>query len=190
MAPFAGGPRAEPLSEPATDYLLCARRTARRRRRTHVRVLISQFNGGPVGLTTLAAAVNESPVTLEEAHEPFLMRAGLLKRTPRGRAATAGVYRHLGLPVPAALAAGDEPDLERANVGARVNRPLRRRSEQSCPLRARSAPISTSPGLSRHRVIAWKISESREVMLGQACLAVWGVRGSSPLSSTAYDEGL
>jgi Holliday junction DNA helicase RuvB len=62
--------------------------------------LISQFGGGPVGVSTLAAAVGESPNTLEEVYEPHLMRAGLLARTPRGRIATDAAWLHLGLGVP------------------------------------------------------------------------------------------
>lgn len=71
--------------------------------------LIRNFNGGPVGLSTLAAAVGEDTSTLEEVVEPYLMQIGLLARTPRGRVATAAAYLHLGLQVPAALVA-DGPD--------------------------------------------------------------------------------
>lgn len=62
--------------------------------------LISQFNGGPVGVSTLAAAVGESANTLEEVYEPHLMRTGLLARTPRGRIATDAAWVHLGLTPP------------------------------------------------------------------------------------------
>ncbi|MEX0953185.1 MAG: Holliday junction branch migration DNA helicase RuvB [Nitriliruptoraceae bacterium] len=62
--------------------------------------LVDAFGGGPVGLTTLATAVNEEPDTVEDAVEPFLLRCGLLHRTPRGRVATTGAYAHLGRPVP------------------------------------------------------------------------------------------
>jgi Holliday junction DNA helicase RuvB len=62
--------------------------------------LISQFKGGPVGVSTLAAAVGESPATIEEVYEPHLMRTGLLARTPRGRVATDAAWAHLGLPTP------------------------------------------------------------------------------------------
>jgi Holliday junction DNA helicase RuvB len=55
-----------------------------------------------VGLTTLATAVAEEPDTIEDAVEPFLLRCGLLQRTPRGRIATAGAYAHLGRPLPPA----------------------------------------------------------------------------------------
>ncbi len=58
--------------------------------------LVGSFGGGPVGLSTLAVAVGEQPDTVEEVCEPFLLRAGLLARTPRGRVATAGAWRHLG----------------------------------------------------------------------------------------------
>lgn len=64
--------------------------------------LVDRFGGGPVGLTTLATAVAEEPDTLEDAVEPFLLRCGLLQRTPRGRVATTGAYAHLGRPIPPA----------------------------------------------------------------------------------------
>jgi Holliday junction DNA helicase RuvB len=66
-----------------------------------LKTIIEQFDGGPVGLTTIAAAVGEDPGTLEEVYEPFLMQQGFLARTPRGRCATAGAYRHFGFPPPA-----------------------------------------------------------------------------------------
>lgn len=62
--------------------------------------VIDAFGGGPVGLGTLATAVAEEPDTIEDAVEPFLLRCGLLQRTPRGRIATAGAYAHLGRPLP------------------------------------------------------------------------------------------
>jgi holliday junction DNA helicase RuvB len=65
--------------------------------------LIRRFAGGPVGLSTLAVAVGEEAETVEVVAEPFLVRCGLLARTPRGRVATAAGWTHLGLPVPAAL---------------------------------------------------------------------------------------
>jgi Holliday junction DNA helicase RuvB len=63
--------------------------------------LLRRFDGGPVGLSTLAVAVGEEPETVEEVAEPFLVRAGLLARTPRGRVATATAWSHLGLRPPA-----------------------------------------------------------------------------------------
>jgi len=62
--------------------------------------LVGRFAGGPVGLSTLAIAVGEEPETVEEVAEPFLVRAGLLARTARGRVATPAAWTHLGLPVP------------------------------------------------------------------------------------------
>ena len=62
--------------------------------------LVTKFGGGPVGVSTLAVAVGEEPHTVEEVCEPFLVRAGLLARTPRGRVATEAAWRHLGLAVP------------------------------------------------------------------------------------------
>ncbi len=62
--------------------------------------LVSRFGGGPVGLSTLAVAVGEEAETVEVVAEPFLVRAGLITRTPRGRVATPAAWRHLGLPMP------------------------------------------------------------------------------------------
>ncbi len=58
--------------------------------------IIEKFNGGPVGLTTIATAVGEDAGTLEEVYEPFLIKEGFLKRTPRGREVTELAYKHLG----------------------------------------------------------------------------------------------
>jgi Holliday junction DNA helicase RuvB len=69
--------------------------------RAVLRALVQRFGGGPVGLTTVAIAVGEEPETVEEVAEPFLFRAGLIARTPRGRVATAAAWRHLGLVPPA-----------------------------------------------------------------------------------------
>ena len=62
--------------------------------------LVRRFGGGPVGLSTLAVAVAEEPETVEEVCEPFLVRSGLVARTPRGRVATPAAWRHLGLRPP------------------------------------------------------------------------------------------
>ena len=59
--------------------------------------IISNYGGGPVGLDTLAATINEESVTLEDVYEPYLMQLGFLTRTPRGRCVTQKAYRHLGL---------------------------------------------------------------------------------------------
>src|SRR6185369_6801225 len=58
--------------------------------------LIDKFNGGPVGLNTLAAATGEEEDTITDVHEPFLIRLGMLIRTPKGRQATESAYAHLG----------------------------------------------------------------------------------------------
>ena len=58
--------------------------------------IIDKFKGGPVGITTIATAVGDDPGTLEEVYEPFLIKEGFIKRTPRGREATELAYRHLG----------------------------------------------------------------------------------------------
>jgi Holliday junction DNA helicase RuvB len=65
--------------------------------------LVGSFGGGPVGLSTLAVAVGEQPDTVEEVCEPYLVRAGLLARTPRGRLATEAAWRHLGRTPPSAI---------------------------------------------------------------------------------------
>src|SRR3989449_10672508 len=65
-----------------------------------LKAIIEQFEGGPVGVATVAAAVGEDPGPLEEVYEPFLMQQGFLARTPRGRCATASAYRHFGFPPP------------------------------------------------------------------------------------------
>ncbi len=62
--------------------------------------MIHNYKGGPVGLETIAAAIGEEAVTIEDVYEPYLMQIGFLARTPRGRAVTAAAYIHLGLPVP------------------------------------------------------------------------------------------
>jgi Holliday junction DNA helicase RuvB len=60
--------------------------------------IIKKWNGGPVGIKALAAALNEEPDTIEEVYEPFLMKLGLLHRTPSGRIATSAAYKHLRFP--------------------------------------------------------------------------------------------
>ena len=58
-------------------------------------VVVNRFNGGPVGLNTIAAATGEEMATIEDVLEPYLIRQGLLERTPRGRVATASAYNHM-----------------------------------------------------------------------------------------------
>ncbi|MGQ0776675.1 MAG: Holliday junction branch migration DNA helicase RuvB [Pseudonocardiales bacterium] len=73
--------------------------------------LVRSFGGGPVGVSTIAVAVGEEPATVEEVCEPFLVRAGMLARTPRGRVATAAAWRHLGMQPPVAAGAESAPTL-------------------------------------------------------------------------------
>ncbi|MDX6200199.1 MAG: holliday junction helicase RuvB [Actinomycetota bacterium] len=68
--------------------------------RAVLEALVKRFGGGPVGLSTLAVAVSEEPETVEEVAEPFLVRTGLVQRTPRGRVATPAAWAHLGLRPP------------------------------------------------------------------------------------------
>ena len=65
--------------------------------RRMLRAIIENYNGGPVGLDTLAALLGEEAVTIEDVYEPYLMQLGFLNRTPRGRCVTDRAYRHLGL---------------------------------------------------------------------------------------------
>ncbi len=63
-----------------------------------LRTIIEKFNGGPVGLETIAASISEDPDTIMDVYEPYLLQLGFLERTPRGRIATQLAYQHLGLP--------------------------------------------------------------------------------------------
>ena len=65
--------------------------------RRMLRSIIEFYNGGPVGLETLAATINEEAVTLEDVYEPYLLQRGFLTRTPRGRCVTRKAYEHLGI---------------------------------------------------------------------------------------------
>ena len=60
--------------------------------------IIRSFQGGPVGLETLAATIGEESVTVEDVYEPYLMQIGFINRTPRGRCVTRLAYEHLGIP--------------------------------------------------------------------------------------------
>jgi holliday junction DNA helicase RuvB len=73
--------------------------------------LVRSFGGGPVGVSTLAVAVGEEPGTVEEVCEPYLVRAGMLARTPRGRVATAAAWAHLGVAAPPDIAQAPPPAL-------------------------------------------------------------------------------
>jgi Holliday junction DNA helicase RuvB len=79
--------------------------------RAVLRALVRGFGGGPVGVSTLAVAVGEDPGTVEEVCEPYLVRAGMLARTPRGRVATAAAWAHLGVAPPPDVAGTAPPAL-------------------------------------------------------------------------------
>jgi Holliday junction DNA helicase RuvB len=68
--------------------------------RRMMEAIIENYNGGPVGLETLAATIGEEAVTLEDVYEPYLMQLGFLTRTPRGRCVTHKAYRHLHKAIP------------------------------------------------------------------------------------------
>jgi holliday junction DNA helicase RuvB len=73
--------------------------------------IIDKFDGGPVGVESLAAAIGEERGTLEDVVEPYLIQEGFLQRTARGRIATRTAYQHFGLPVPAAREKPEAPSL-------------------------------------------------------------------------------
>lgn len=62
-----------------------------------LKIIIEKFDGGPVGLNTLAAAISEETETIEDVYEPYLLQMGFLERTPRGRVATSSAYQHIGI---------------------------------------------------------------------------------------------
>ena len=82
-----------------------------------LRLLIEKFDGGPVGVESLAAALSEERGTIEEVVEPYLIQQGYLMRTPRGRVATGAAWRHFGLAAPAT------PDLFSASERERADDP-------------------------------------------------------------------
>lgn len=65
-----------------------------------LRSMINNYNGGPVGLETIAATIGEEAITIEDVYEPYLMQLGFLSKTPRGRVVTAAGYRHMGMEMP------------------------------------------------------------------------------------------
>jgi Holliday junction DNA helicase RuvB len=85
-------------AEAALELLEVDERGLDRLDREILRAICVKFDGGPVGLSTLAVAVGEEQDTIEDVYEPYLLMQGLIKRTPRGRAATPAAYAHLGLP--------------------------------------------------------------------------------------------
>ena len=89
------------ITDRALDLLEVDEEGLDRLDRDILRAICEKFDGGPVGLSTLAVAVGEEADTIEDVYEPYLLQRGLVKRTPRGRVATAAAYTHLGLPGPA-----------------------------------------------------------------------------------------
>ena len=87
-------------AERALELLQVDARGLDRLDREILRTICEKFEGGPVGLSTLAIAVSEEPDTIEDVYEPYLLQSGLLKRTPRGRVATQAAFEHLGLERP------------------------------------------------------------------------------------------
>jgi len=77
-----------------------------------LQLLIEKFDGGPVGVESLAAALSEERGTIEDVIEPYLLQQGYLMRTARGRMATRSAYQHFGLPMPGAMAAADNLSLD------------------------------------------------------------------------------
>jgi Holliday junction DNA helicase RuvB len=90
----------EHVAEQALDLLEVDEAGLDRLDREILRTVCEKFEGGPVGLSTLAVAVSEEQDTIEDVYEPYLLQRGFLKRTPRGRVATAAAYAHLGLERP------------------------------------------------------------------------------------------
>jgi Holliday junction DNA helicase RuvB len=88
------------LADAALDLLEVDHAGLDRLDREILRAICEKFSGGPVGLSTLAASVGEEQDTLEDVYEPYLLQCGLIERTPRGRAATARAWAHLGLEAP------------------------------------------------------------------------------------------
>ncbi|MDY3954043.1 MAG: Holliday junction DNA helicase RuvB C-terminal domain-containing protein, partial [Anaerovoracaceae bacterium] len=62
--------------------------------------IIDRFKGGPVGIDTIAAAIGEERITIEDVYEPYLIQSGFLHRTKKGRVVSEAAYRHLGIPLP------------------------------------------------------------------------------------------
>ncbi|MCD6639816.1 MAG: Holliday junction branch migration DNA helicase RuvB [Nocardioides sp.] len=96
-----------PIAHQALDLFEVDQSGLDRLDRAVLDVLCRRFGGGPVGVSTLAVAVGEERETVEEVAEPFLVRMGMLARTPRGRIATPAAWHHLGLAVPAGAAGTD-----------------------------------------------------------------------------------
>jgi Holliday junction DNA helicase RuvB len=105
----ADGVLSEAVAHQALDLYEVDQSGLDRLDRAVLHALCRRFGGGPVGVSTLAVAVGEERETVEEVAEPFLVRSGLLARTPRGRVATPAAWEHLGLKAPLTSPFGDLP---------------------------------------------------------------------------------
>ena len=94
----AGGVITKPVADEALTRLEVDHLGLDALDRRMLRSIIEFYNGGPVGLDTLAATINEEAITLEDVYEPYLLQQGFLTRTPRGRCVTMKAYQHLGIP--------------------------------------------------------------------------------------------
>ena len=106
-----------------------------------LQTIIGKFNGGPVGLNTIATAVGEDAGTIEEVYEPFLIMEGFLKRTPRGREATETAFRHLGLTPPTRSSDG----ISRPECGINWTKPTLKQICYTPLFRLRPAFVPRSP---------------------------------------------
>jgi Holliday junction DNA helicase RuvB len=86
------------IAREALELLEVDERGLERIDRELLTAIVEKFDGGPVGLSTLAVALGEEPDTIEDVYEPFLLQLGFLQRTPRGRVVTKLGRRHLGAP--------------------------------------------------------------------------------------------
>jgi hypothetical protein len=150
--------------------------------------VIHRFDGGPVGLDNVAAAIGEEPGTIEDVIEPYLIQQGYLQRTPRGRIATLAAYRHLGLAPPqragdlfGGAAVRDEPDAPRDQRSTSWYQKRRRRGESItgltrepsiAELRAFGAPITKG---------TWRVVPSAA---STSAMPATGLGGRPPPAST------
>ena len=95
-----------------TGYAECGPAWLRSPGSSTIAGLVEKFDGGPVGVDSLAAAISEERGTIEDVLEPYLIQQGFVLRTPRGRMATRSAYLHFGLPAPSVAGEGDSPSLD------------------------------------------------------------------------------
>ena len=95
-----GGAVTDAIAADALDLLEVDHVGLDRLDREILRAICQTFDGGPVGLSTLAVAIGEEKDTLEDVYEPYLLQQGLIERTPRGRMATSRAFAHLGMEPP------------------------------------------------------------------------------------------